>query len=82
MLAVALPVPFGFTTSKVTAYAVFLVPPEIVKVNVIVLPRLTGTFGLIVRVYGGTPSTIGLAARKRVRARAARGIAARSLVSI
>src|SRR5690349_16392570 len=82
LLAVALPVLFGFTISKVTAYAVFLVQPDMVRVIVMVLPRLTGTDGLIVRVYGGTPSTIGLAARKRVRARAIMGTAARSLVSI
>jgi hypothetical protein len=53
-----------------------------VRVIVIVLPRLTGTFGLIVRVYGATPSTKGAAARKRVIARATRGIVARSLVNI
>ncbi len=48
----------------------------------IVLPRLTGTVGLIVRLYGPTPSTSGAAARKTVRASAIRGIKARSLVSI
>src|SRR2546428_12310437 len=71
---VALPVPLGFTTSKVTVYALFLVPPDTVKVIVIVLPRLTGTVGLIVRVYGATASTSGTAARARVRARATRGL--------
>ena len=82
METVALPVPLGFTTSKVTAYALFLVPPDTVKVIVIVLPRLTGTVGLIVRVNGATASTSGAAARERVRARATRGIRARGLVGI
>src|SRR5438132_11328982 len=64
LITVALPVPLGFTTSKVTVYALFLVPPDTVKVIVIVLPRLTGTVGLIVRVYGATASTSGTVARK------------------
>ena len=50
LLAVALPVPLGFTTAKVTAYAVFLIPPDMLRVIVIVLPRLTGTDGLIERL--------------------------------
>src|SRR5437016_8540667 len=76
LITVALPVPLGFTTSKVTVYALFLVPPDTVKVIVIVLPRLNGTVGLIVRVYGATAPTSGNAARERVRARATRGIRA------
>ncbi len=79
---VALPVPLGFTTSNMTPYAVFLVPPDTLRVIVIVLPRLTGTLGLIVRLYGATPTTSGAAARDRVSARATSGIATRSLVSI
>jgi hypothetical protein len=72
----------GFTTSNITVYALFLVPPDTVNVIVIVLPRLTGTVGLIARLYGATPSTRGAAAEESARARATRGIKARSLVSI
>ena len=82
METVALPVPLGFTTSNIMLYALFLVPPDTVKVIVIVLPRLTGTLGLIVRLYGATPSTSGNPTRERVRARATRRIIACSLVSI
>ena len=49
---------------------------------VIVLPRLTGTVGLIVRLYGGIAWTSGFATRERVRAKATKGTAARSLVNI
>ena len=51
-----------------------------VRVNVMLVPRLTGTFGLIDRAYEAAPETRGACARIRVRTRATRGVTVRSLI--
>ena len=80
LVARADPVPFGFTTSKRTVYAEFLVAPDRVRVNVMPVPRLTGTFGLIESEYEAAPETRGACARIRVSAKATRGVTVRSLI--
>ncbi|PYX54158.1 MAG: hypothetical protein DMG73_19530 [Acidobacteria bacterium] len=76
---VALPFPLGFTTANRIVYAVFLNPPDRLKINVIGVPRLTVVLGLIDKVYDAadTVGIIAIATASTIK----HGIVERSLIS-